>query len=82
MTDQLPGPTLAEIRAARERAARVAVVTPMEESRFLSEQLGVPVHLKAESLQRTGSYKIRGAYNRLSQLSEEEAATNTDALAS
>jgi len=71
---ELPGPSLAEIRAARERAAAVAVVTPMESSRFLSEVLGVPVHLKAESLQRTGSYKIRGAYSRLSRLSAEERA--------
>jgi threonine dehydratase len=69
---ELPGPSLAEIRAARERAGEVAVVTPMESSRFLGQLLGVPVYLKAESLQRTGSYKIRGAYNRLSQLSDEE----------
>nr|WP_255513511.1 threonine ammonia-lyase [Homoserinibacter sp. GY 40078] len=60
------------MRAARERASAVAVVTPLEESRFLSDVLGAPVHLKAENLQRTGSYKIRGAYNRLSQLSAEE----------
>jgi len=71
---ELPGPSLAEIRAARERAGEVAVVTPMESSRFLGQLLGVPVYLKAESLQRTGSYKIRGAYNRLSQLSDEERA--------
>src|SRR5690606_11042297 len=71
---ELPGPTLSEIRAARERAAEVAVVTPMESSRFLTELLGVPVQLKAENLQRTGSYKVRGAYNRLSRLSEEERA--------
>ncbi|MFT4030718.1 MAG: threonine ammonia-lyase [Protaetiibacter sp.] len=71
---ELPGPSLAEIRAARERASAVAVVTPMEYSRFLSDALGAPVHLKAESLQRTGSYKIRGAYNRLSQLTEAERA--------
>ncbi|MCS0498932.1 threonine ammonia-lyase [Protaetiibacter mangrovi] len=71
---ELPGPSLAEIRRARERASVVAVVTPMEESRFLSEVLGAPVHLKAENLQRTGSYKIRGAYNRLSQLTDDERA--------
>lgn len=70
----LPGPTLDEIRAARERVAAVAEITPMESSRFLSEIAGVPVYLKAENLQRTGSYKIRGAYNRLSQLTEEERA--------
>jgi len=69
---ELPGPSLAEIRTARERAAEVAVVTPMEYSRFLTDVVGAPVHLKAENLQRTGSYKIRGAYNRLSQLTPEE----------
>ena len=71
---ELPGPTLDEIRAARERSSAVAVVTPMESSRFLSELLEVPVHLKTENLQRTGSYKIRGAYNRLARLSDEERA--------
>ncbi len=71
---ELPGPSLAEIRAARARAAEVASVTPMEFSRFLSDVVGSPVHLKAENLQRTGSYKIRGAYNRLSQLTPEERA--------
>lgn len=74
MTADLPGPTLAQIRAARKRAAEVAIVTPMENSRFLAEVLGTQVYLKAENLQRTGSYKIRGAYNRLSQLTAEERA--------
>jgi threonine dehydratase len=74
VTADLPGPSLAEIRAARERAAEVAIVTPMENSRFLADVLGVQVYLKAENLQRTGSYKIRGAYNRLSQLTAEERA--------
>jgi len=74
VTVDLPGPSLAEIRAARERASEVAIVTPMENSRFLAEVLGVQVFLKAENLQRTGSYKIRGAYNRLSQLTAEERA--------
>ncbi len=68
----LPGPTLAEIEDARTRVADVAEVTPMEDSHYLSELVGHPVHLKAESLQRTGSYKIRGAYNRLSRLTPEE----------
>jgi threonine dehydratase len=70
----VPGPTLAEFRAARERVSEVIDVTPMEKSRYLRELLGQDVYLKAESLQRTGSYKIRGAYNRLSQLSDEERA--------
>lgn len=68
----LVGPTLADFEAARAVVATVARVTPMESSRYLSELLGSPVHLKCENLQRTGSYKIRGAYNRLSQLTDEE----------
>jgi threonine dehydratase len=72
--DTLPGPSLAVIREARARVAAVVSTTPMEDSRFLSETLGHPVHLKAENLQRTGSYKIRGAYNLLAQLSEADKA--------
>ncbi|ROQ38529.1 threonine dehydratase [Frondihabitans sp. PhB188] len=70
----LAGPTLADFHAARERVSQVAHVTPMESSSFLSAVLGTPVYLKCENLQRTGSYKIRGAYNRLSQLSADEKA--------
>ena len=68
----LAGPTLAEFREARECLSAVIDVTPMEKSRYLREMLGQEVFLKAESLQRTGSYKIRGAYNRLAQLTAEE----------
>ncbi|WP_218642071.1 threonine ammonia-lyase [Microbacterium sp. RU33B] len=46
--------------------------TPLDASLYLSEVLGVPVHLKLENLQRTGSFKIRGAAYRLSRLTEEE----------
>ena len=66
------GPNLADFEAARAVVARVARITPMESSRYLAELLGSPVFLKCENLQRTGSYKIRGAYNRLSKLSAEE----------
>jgi len=68
----LIAPTLAEFEAARAVVAHVADVTPMESSRYLAEVLGAPVYLKCENLQRTGSYKIRGAYNRLSKLTDEE----------
>jgi len=68
----IPGPSLAEFEQAREVVARVARRTPMESSRFLADRLGVPVYLKCENLQRTGSYKLRGAYHRISALSEEE----------
>ncbi|MDN4595624.1 threonine ammonia-lyase [Leifsonia virtsii] len=66
------GPGLGEFEAARAIVARVAQPTPMESSRYLSDLLGAPVLLQCENLQRTGSYKIRGAYNRLSKLSAEE----------
>ena len=68
----LIGPTLAEMQIARGTVAAVAQITPVETSRFLSDLLGSPVLLKCENLQRTGSYKIRGAFNRLSALSAEE----------
>ena len=70
----IAGPSLADVEAARIVVSRVAEVTPMETSRYLSELLGAPVHLKCENLQRTGSYKIRGAYNRMSHLSDDEKA--------
>lgn len=66
--------TLADVRAARELLEGVAVRTPMEESRWLSAVAGGEVRIKAENLQRTGSFKARGAYVRLCRLSEEERA--------
>src|SRR5690606_2823171 len=67
-------PPLEDIEAARETVAAVASVTPMQSSRYLAELLGSPVHLKCENLQRTGSYKVRGAYNRMVKLSAQERA--------
>ena len=67
-------PTLADIEAAREVIAGIAVTTAMEESRWLSDLAGGPVLLKCENLQRTGSFKVRGAYLRLSRLTPEERA--------
>jgi len=71
-----PAPTvsLADIRAARELLEGIAIRTPMEESRWLSALVGGPVHLKCENLQRTGSFKARGAYVRIARLSDEERA--------
>jgi threonine dehydratase len=63
-----------DIVAARELLADVTSLTPMLASRVLSEQLGGPVYLKCENLQRTGSFKIRGALVRLSRLSAQERA--------
>lgn len=74
MTEKSVVPDLAHIEVARDLVSAVATVTPMEESRYLSEVLGSPVFLKCENLQRTGSYKIRGAYNRIAKLNPEERA--------
>jgi threonine dehydratase len=73
-TDSLAAtsPTLEDIQRGREALRGVAIETPVEESRWLSAILGGPVRLKCENLQRTGSFKIRGAYLRMSRLSEEE----------
>jgi threonine dehydratase len=67
-------PGLPEIERARDRLEGVARVTPVFPSETLSRLAGRPVHLKAENLQRTGSFKIRGAYTKLSNLSSEELA--------
>ncbi|KQR54210.1 threonine dehydratase [Leifsonia sp. Leaf336] len=66
------GPSLDEIEAARAIVSLVAQPTPIETSRYLTDVIGAPVILKCENLQRTGSYKIRGAYHRLSKLTAEE----------
>jgi threonine dehydratase len=66
------GPTLAEIEAARGRIGGLARVTPVYSSEALSRRSGRPVILKAENLQRTGSFKIRGAVNKLATLTETE----------
>ncbi|PZU49825.1 MAG: threonine ammonia-lyase [Microbacterium sp.] len=67
-------PTLAEFEDAAEVLRSVIIQTPFDESEHLSDVLGAPVHLKFEHLQRTGSFKIRGATYRLSRLTEEERA--------
>ena len=66
--------SVADIERAAELIKGVAVRTPMEESRWLSALTGSPVLLKCENLQRTGSFKVRGAYTRMWHLSEEERA--------
>ena len=65
-------PTLAEIRQAAHGLDGVIVRTPTLPSIALGKVLGSPVLLKMENLQRTGSFKIRGAVHRLSKLTAEE----------
>ena len=66
--------TAADVERARAEIADVARVTPVLPSATLTERFGVPVALKAESLQRTGSFKVRGVANRLSTLGESGCA--------
>ena len=65
-------PTLDDLVAARERLAGVVQVTPVHSSNTLGGLVGRTVLLKAENLQLTGSFKIRGAYNTIAQLTEPE----------
>ena len=67
-------PTVRDVEEARERLAGVARVTPVYGSETLSRLAGRKVWLKAENLQRTGSFKVRGAVNRISSLDADERA--------
>jgi threonine dehydratase len=67
-------PTVADIEAARERIAEHARATPVYGSETLSRRAGRTVWLKAENLQRTGSFKVRGAVNKLATMSDAERA--------
>ncbi len=67
-------PTIDDVRAAQDRLHGVARVTPVYSSETLSRLAGRNVLLKAENLQRTGAFKIRGAYNTIAQLPEDERA--------
>lgn len=64
--------SLAEFDQAQKTLVNVAIRTPLLKCDWLSEMTDIPVFLKCENLQRTGSFKLRGAYNRLSSLSPEE----------
>ncbi|MGW6457593.1 threonine ammonia-lyase [Streptomyces sp. NPDC055078] len=65
---------LDDVRGAQKMLSGVARTTAMEGSRHLTRLVGAPVHLKCENLQRTGSFKLRGAYVRISGLRPEERA--------
>jgi threonine dehydratase len=74
MADPQPSaslPTAADVDAAASRLAGVALRTPLISSPVLDAALGARVFLKAETLQRTGSFKFRGAYNKLSTIPQE-----------
>lgn len=67
-------PTLEDFEKAAERISSIAIHTPMLKSNWLSEVSQSNVWVKCENLQVTGAYKLRGAYNLISQLSPEEKA--------
>ncbi|MCV2489540.1 threonine ammonia-lyase [Geodermatophilus sp. YIM 151500] len=64
----------ADVEAAARLLDGVVRQTPLEHSRGLADRVGGPVWLKCENLQRTGSFKIRGAYTRIARLTDEERA--------
>ncbi len=71
-----------DVEAAARRLEGIAIRTPLFDNDALDAAVGGKVLLKAECLQRTGSFKIRGAYNRLSQLSPAESARGVVAYSS
>ncbi|HEX6664083.1 MAG TPA: threonine ammonia-lyase [Gaiellaceae bacterium] len=72
MATQRTAPTLADIQEARRRLLGIVEETPIYLSETFSRRCGREVRLKAENLQRTGAFKIRGAVNRLAHLTLEE----------
>ncbi|HNP37245.1 MAG TPA: threonine/serine dehydratase [Woeseiaceae bacterium] len=73
---------IADIEDAARRLRGIAIETPLIENYLLNEVAGGRVLLKAECLQRTGSFKIRGAYNLMSRLSKSEASRGVVAWSS
>src|SRR3954470_15337013 len=74
--------SLTDVRAAADRLAGVAHRTPILTSRTLDERVGARVFLKAESFQRIGAFKFRGAYNAISQLGPEQLRSGVVAYSS
>ena len=66
--------TFEQIQEAAHRLDGIIETTPIAHSRALERRIGSPVHLKAENLQRSGSFKVRGAYNRMVRLTPEQKA--------
>src|SRR4249919_805740 len=75
-------PTVADIEAAAKRLAGVAVRTPLINAPVLDDALAARVFLKAETLQRTGSFKFRGAYNKISSIPQDRRAAGVVAYSS
>jgi threonine dehydratase len=80
--DTIALPTAADVDAAAARIKGVALRTPLVNSPVLDALTGARVFLKAETLQRTGSFKFRGAYNKISQIPSERRAGGVVAYSS
>jgi len=80
--DKTTLPDAADIAAAAKRLAGVAVRTPLINAPVLDERLGARVFLKVETLQRTGSFKFRGAYNKISSIPPDRRAAGVVAYSS
>jgi threonine dehydratase len=81
-TDTITLPTAADVDAAARKIAGVAIRTPLVNSPVLDALLGARVFLKAETLQRTGSFKFRGAYNKISSIPQDRKASGVVAYSS
>jgi threonine dehydratase len=81
-TETIALPTAADIDAAAARIKGVAIRTPLLNFPVLDERLGARVFLKAETLQRTGSFKFRGAYNKISSIPSDRKAGGVVAYSS
>ncbi|MDF2366001.1 threonine/serine dehydratase [Sneathiella sp.] len=75
-------PSYQSVRDAAARLRGIVVRTPLLESKALNERLGARLFLKCETLQHTGSFKFRGAYNTLSRLSTEQKTAGVIAYSS
>src|SRR3954451_12916586 len=80
--DAIALPTAADVDAAAKKLAGVAIRTPLLNSPVLDQLLGARVFLKAETLQRTGSFKFRGAYNKISSIPQDRKASGVVAYSS
>jgi threonine dehydratase len=80
--DTIALPTAADVDAAAKKLAGVAIRTPLLNSPVLDQLLGARVFLKAETLQRTGSFKFRGAYNKISSIAPDRKASGVVAYSS
>jgi threonine dehydratase len=81
-TDTIAPPTIADVEAAAKKVAGVAIRTPLVNSPVLDARLNARVFLKCETLQRTGSFKFRGAYNKISSIPPDKKANGVVAYSS